>query len=262
MRNLFNQTWVNIWNTYYEGEGGDPPSPPAPGGGGNPPKTTFTQADVDRFVANTRREETAKREKLAGELEQLRSNNKLTQEERDSLTAQIDALRNESLTKEQKLTRDHESLSKKYKTDTETLSGERDSWKNNYASLLINNELTTAAVSNNAFSPDQIISQLSRDAKVVPVLDEEGKETGKFQVLVKFQDVDVKTKKPVTLELSPADVVKRMVELPERFGNLFKSGVQPGLGTQKAGSKPEGTPDIKKMTPEEYREWRKTQRGK
>jgi hypothetical protein len=159
------------------------------------------------------------------------------------------------LSKEQQLTRDLEKAHGLVKTTTETLTAERDTWQTRYGSLLINNKLTQAAMDNDGFRADQFIDLLGNRAKIVEQKDSDGKATGEFKVLVKFEDVDPKTKQPVTLELEPDAVVKRMKELPERFGNLFKAGVNGGIGKTKGGTS--GTPNIPSMTTEEYRQYRK-----
>lgn len=235
------------------------------GGGGNPPAVPpvvdkkFTQADVDRFMAEERRKLQAKHQTLAQELEQIRSKASLTEEEKTALTARIEELQNQSLTKEQQLTRDLEKAQNESKTIRESLLGEKEAWQNRYASLLVEQHISKAATDHKAYRNEQVLDLLKPRAKVTPVLGEDGKPTDRFQVVIKFDDVDAKTKQPVTLELSPADTVKRMTELPELFGNLFQSGVQPGVGKTRSGGTA-GEPDIRNMSAEEYREYRKTRR--
>lgn len=235
------------------------------GGSGNqpvvsPPPKTFLQADVDRILAEDRRKHQLKQATLATELEQLRSKASLTEEEKTALSTRIEELQNQSLTKEQQLTRDLEKSQGDLKTTQESLGKERDTWKDRYAGLLVEQHITHAAVTHKAYNNEQVLDLLRPKSKVAPVMGADGKSTDKFQVVIKFDDVDVKTKEPVTLELSPADAIKRMTELPERYGNLFQSGVQPGVGKTRAGGTT-GEPDVSKMTPSEYREYRKT-RGK
>jgi hypothetical protein len=73
-----------------------------------------------------------------------------------------------------------------------------------------------------------------------------------------MSDVDPKTGEPVQMVRTPEEAVKRMKELPDTFGNLFKSGVVSGIG---AGMATGGTPgggrvDVRKLTPQQYRELR------
>jgi hypothetical protein len=231
-----------------------------PDGSGEPPVTppkTFTQDQVNQIVADERRKLQAKNAPIITELEQLRSSTRLSEEEKQALTTRIDALQSESLTKEQQLTREVETYKKKVSDTEQSLTKERDAWQGRYADLLISNQILTAANKGEAYKDEQILDQLKPRTKVAPVVGEDGKATDQFHVVVKFDDVDAKTGAPVTLELSPTDVIKRMKELPDRFGNLFKSGVQAGVGRNK-GSGPIGEPDVSKMSPKEFREHRKT----
>jgi chromosome condensin MukBEF ATPase and DNA-binding subunit MukB len=232
-----------------EGSGNPPPK--------EPPTKTFTQDDVNKFVAEERRKLQAKNAPLIQELEQLRSSTRLSEEEKQALTARIDSLKSESLSKEQQLTREVETYKKKVAETETTLTKKAEEWQGRYAELLVTNEIAKAASTNDVYKDEQVLDLLKPRAKVAPVIGDDGKPTERFQVVIRFDDVDAKTGNPVVLELSPIDTVKRMKELPERFGNLFKSGVQAGVGKTK-GSGPAGEPDVTRMTPTQYREYRKT----
>jgi FtsZ-binding cell division protein ZapB len=231
--------------------------------GGTPPATppagkTFTQADVDRFIGEERRKLDGKAKGLLSQLETLQQSSQLTQKERDDLAAQIEEIKTTSMTKEQVLTRDLESYKTKLETTSKTLAEERDGWQSRYNSVLVKQAITEAAATHDAFRPEQLLTLLSGNAKLVEEKDDDGKATGHFKVLFKFNDVDSKTKKPVTLELPAGDVMKRMKELPEQFGNLFKSTMQPGTGGGTTKKTKTGEVDYAGMTPEEYRAFRKT----
>ena len=73
--------------------------------------------------------------------------------------------------------------------------------------------------------------------------------------MISFADKDTEGK-PVTLELSPQDAVKRMSEM-DQYLNLFKGDGSGGLG---ASSRPGGKPaDIVELSkdPKKYRQARK-----
>ncbi len=221
---------------------------------------TFTQDQLNAILAEDRRKSQAKTAELTKELEKLQQNTRLTAEERQALAEQLESLKNESLTKEQQLTRDLEAKEKALATTTETLTKERDTWQQKYGKLLVDNALTKAAVDNKALHVHQIMGVVGHKARVVEKKGADGKGTGEFDVLVKFEDVDPKTKEPVVVDLSPDATLKRMRELPDLFGNLFDSGVQGGLGRTKVT--PSGEPDYANMSPEQYREARKQRQGK
>lgn len=241
--------------------GGGESTSTLPGGGGGgkeipTPGKAFTQADVDRFLAEDRRKHQAKQEELRKQLEQLQSSERLTKEEKEALASQIDEIKNQSLSKEQLLTRDLEKTKTTLQSTTDALTKQKDEWQQRYGLLLVTNDIRKAAVNNEAYRDEQVLDLLLPKAKVVEKKDGDGKGIGEFEVHIKFEDVDAKTKEPVVLELSPEAVVKRMKELPDRFGNLFKSGVQAGVGKTKTGS-PTGEVDYSTLTPEEHRALRK-----
>jgi hypothetical protein len=112
------------------------------------------------------------------------------------------------------------------------------------------------AVKAEAFSAGQLVELLEGRARLVEEMDAEGNPIpDSFIVKVKFKDTD-KQGNAVTLDLSVAEVIKRMKEKPEEFGNLFKSGVSGGLGGT-AGPNPRRDNSKPPSDPAEYREWRK-----
>ena len=88
-------------------------------------------------------------------------------------------------------------------------------------------------------------------------VDEDGKPTGDYEPRVAFPDKD-KDNKPLTLDLTVAEAVKRMKEL-EKYGNLFEGGKKSGLGG--TGSQTKGSnvdiSEVAKKDPAKYRELRK-----
>jgi hypothetical protein len=118
-----------------------------------------------------------------------------------------------------------------------------------------------AAVKNDAFSPSQIVTLLKPMTKLVEVLDPITKRpTGQYEVQIEMMEVNPKTNELEKMVRSPEDAVKRMKELPEQYGNLFKSGVVSGIGSGSAtgGVAPGqgGKIDVRKLTPAQYREIR------
>ena len=68
------------------------------------------------------------------------------------------------------------------------------------------------------------------------------------------------TNEQVIMNRSPEEAVKRMKEMPEQWGNLFRSNVVSGIGSSSAtgGLMPGqgGKIDVRKLTPTQYREIR------
>lgn len=226
--------FVDCWVPTFDGEGtegaeGDAGNPP-----GTPPEGTpsgerkFTQAEINKILAEDKRKHQDQLKKAMAELENLKTKATMTSDERKELETRLESLSNELLTKEELSKKEKEKLAKKHQQDVEALSAERDTWKNRYTNSTIERSITDAAISNNAFSPEQIIAVLLPNTHLTEVLDEEGKPTGNLTPKVKFNDED-KDGKPVTLELAVGEAVKRMTEI-DRFQNLFKASGAGGLG--------------------------------
>ena len=129
---------------------------------------------------------------------------------------------------------------------------------NLYQDATIKRSITDAAMSNEAFRPKQIVTVLEKLTHLVEDKDEDGKGLGTYTPRVKFPDV--KEGKPVTLDFTVDEAVRRMKDLPDEYGNLFKSGVSGGLGGN-SGSGGSGNNDATAPTdPAKYRQWRDRQR--
>ena len=78
--------------------------------------------------------------------------------------------------------------------------------------------------------------------------------------MVDFPDTDPNTGEPTVTSHSPESAVKRMKDLPEIYGNLFKSGVVSGIGSSAAtgglASGGGGKVDLRKLTQQQYMEIR------
>ena len=219
-------------------------------------KTSFTQDEVNAIIAKERAADKKRNEQLVQQLESLKSTSKMTSDEKLALETRIEELKTQHMTKEELAARDRKKLEEDLSGARDSAINEAKSWKTRYESSMIQRSLVDEAVRGDAFSPNQIMELLSTRSKVVEATDDKGKALGQFVVQIAFDDVD-KDKKPVTLQLTPAEAVKRMKELPERFGNLFKSGVRGGLGSGNA-SGTDGSPSVASAikSPEAYRSQR------
>lgn len=225
--------------------------------------TTFTQEDVNKFLAEDRRKHKAQTEKTIAELEQLKKSKSLSDQERVTLANRIEELSNQILTKEQLLEKEKAKLQNEHKTQLQKESEEKEGWKKRYTESTITRSIVDAASSNDAFSAEQVVALLQPHTKLVEDVDSDGNALGTFTPRVKFSDVD-KDGKPIILDLSVPEAVKRMKDTPEKYGNLFKANIASGIG----GSQSVGTTrplDVNRIkTPEQYLLVRKrlTGRGK
>lgn len=231
----------------------------ATGNEGEGEEETFTQDQVNTFIATERRKMQVQQQKLVVELETLKKNATLTKEEKETLEGRIEELQTQYMTAEEKARRANEQAEEKHKKQFDDLTTERDNWKNRHAKSVIDTAITRAASDNKAFYCEQISAILTPKTKLVEVLDESGKPTGEYEPKVAFPDKD-KDDKPIILELTVIEAVKRMKEL-KQYGNLFegtKVGGLGGTGSQTSGN----TIDLAKIAREDpalYRKLRKEQ---
>jgi flagellar biosynthesis GTPase FlhF len=241
-----------LWFACYD----DPPvvDPPAV----DPPidDPIKTQEQLNSVLKREKEKFRKDREKLAKQLEDHKNSARLTQEQKEALEAQIEELRNQTMTAEE---RARHQLTKTQKEAEEKLlhaTGSAKNWENRYQDLRIGYEISSAAVLCDVLPNSvQFVEALLRPrTRLVQEIDAEGKPIDHFTAKVKFDDTD-KDGKPITLDLQIGEAVKRMKELPEKYGNLFKGTASSGLGgnTGTPGKKP----NVAKMTTEEYMEARK-----
>jgi hypothetical protein len=214
----------------------------------------FSQEAVNKILAEDRRKHAAKQQQFLEELTQLRESKNLSEQEKATLDTRIEELSATLKTKEELAAQERKRLSETHSKELKAASDERDQWKVRYTESLIATEITNAAVSQKAFSPEQIVALLRPATRLAEDIDGDGKPTGKLVPKVTFNDT--KDDKPITLDLTVADAVKRMKD-QERFQNLFIADGTGGVGgmSKTKGKKPDLL-DIAK-DPAKYRAARK-----
>lgn len=216
---------------------------------------TFTQEELNNILSKERRAYEDKTKQTITQLEELKKGKSLSDDDKNKLTKRIESLNDELLTKEQLATKERDKLRKSHEEEKTKIVTERDTWQQRYRTAEISRAISDAATKEDAFDSAQIAALLVPNASLVEELDNEGTVTGNYVPKVKFKDVD-KDGKPVTLDLTIPEAVKRMKETPEKFGNLFKSTANGGLGMNPGvANKTQG--DLKNMNPAQWREYRK-----
>lgn len=186
----------------------------------------------DEFNAALAREINKERAKHEATLKQTLESKNLTDTERAALKEQLEIVQGEAKTKEVRAAEEKKALETKYKTELEAKTKEAESWASLFRESNVVRDLQDAAVTNDAYSPDQIVTLLKSMTKMVEIPDEKNssKGSGKYRTVVEFPDKDPVTGEIVPTAKTPEEAVKRMKELPEKYGNLFKSNVVSGIG--------------------------------
>jgi predicted RNase H-like nuclease (RuvC/YqgF family) len=215
------------------------------------------QEDLNKMMAENRRNLTKQNQELMDQLGKVKDQFKGTADEKQELEAKIEQLQEQYMTKEELAKREASKQQKQFQQELENAAKERDTWKGMYTSETIDRTLQDAAIQGEAMHPDQIVAMLKNATYLKEIL-EEGQVTGKYASVIKFNDID-EDGKPVVLELTPSDAIKRMKELPEKYGNLFKGTATGGLG-ESSGTGKAGTGQVtleQLKDPVKYAKWRK-----
>src|SRR5215471_259505 len=218
-----------IWLSVYRDNDPNPPQPTPPQSAPPDDERRFSQQEVDRFLADDRRKTKAQTEKMIAELEQLKKSKNLSEKERADLSARIEELQNQVLTKEQLLEKERTRLQTEHRSELQREKDEKEGWRVRYTESTIVRSIMDAAIEAGAYSPEQIVNLLKSETKLVEDKDQEGNSLGSFTPRVKFRDTDAEGR-TIYLDLTVIEVIKRMKELPDRFGNLFKANLSGGLG--------------------------------
>lgn len=221
-----------------------PTPPPEPKPAPTPPPAGFTQDQVNKFLAEDRRKHKEQIQQTVSQLEELRNSVKMSDQQRLELEGRIENLNTSLMTAEERAKSELSKKDKELKTLAEGLTKDRDSWKNNYATEVITNQILKASSTHKVVSADQMLDLLIPKTRLVEVLDADGKTVKGYVPKAKIRTANEKGEE-IELDLTVEEVVKRMKEMPERYGNLFESGVSGGLGgTGSAGAGTGASGDI------------------
>lgn len=212
---------------YREGEGQE-----------DKPKT-FTQEELNAILAADKKKHQEKLKKMEDDLAKLKS----AGADVEPLKAKIEELNNTLLTKEELAKKQAKADREKHDNDIKVAKAAQEHWENQYKNLLLQNEISKAAVEHDAYDAEQLGALLSGRTKLVPTTDDKGTPTGNYKVLTQVT-VDGKA-----LEMPLGEAVGEMRK-DTRFANQFKVKGSPGTGltlnTQPGGtSSGSGMPDFK-----------------
>ena len=225
------------------------------------PSKLFSQEDLNRILADDRRKHQAALQRAEKTLEEMAASKNLTLQEREQLAQQLEDMRKETRTKEQQLAYERKQLEEQFQKQLTDEKKAREMWEQRYRGETVERALMDAAVGGDAFNTNTVMSVLRPLTRLTEITEEKtGKSTGRFKVVVDFPDTDPTTGDPTESLLTPESAVKRMKELPQIYGNLFKSGVVSGIGSSSAtgglASGGGGKVDFRKLTQQQYMEIR------
>ena len=236
------------------GDSGDP----------NDGERTFTQAELNRFLAEDRRKTEAKfTDKFAKLEESYQSaleNKQLNESERQELENQLEDLRARHRTKEQQLAYEKKKAQEEASVRIKELEEQATSWQSRYTESTINRELQNAAVAHDAYNPELVVTHLKGQTLLEEQTDDDGKSTGKLVPMVTMMVKNEDTGAPESMKMTPSEAVEYMKKNPERYGGFFKNNIREGIGSSSAtggAMSGDGTVDVTKLTDAEYFKMRK-----
>jgi len=217
-------------------------------------ETHGLQDQVNSMMADNRKKLTQQNQELVNQLESLKQNSRLTQEERDELQNRITSLEEQYMTKEELSKREATKQQKQYEDELNKIKSDQEKWQSMYSTETIDRTLQDAAIEAEALHPSQIIQMFRGNTQLTEVI-KDGAPTGKYAPVVKFNDINDEGA-PVMLELTPQELLKRLKELPQ-YQNLFKGTATGGLG-ETSGSLA-NQPKLQELLndPAKYAKWRK-----
>jgi len=202
-----------------EGEGEDKEKPPV--------EKTFTQEEVNGFLAKNRQKLQAELVSKTTALAEAQSSLNLSSEEMETLTSKVEELESSLMTDKEIAARDKKKAEKAYSESLDKSTKEAAKWKGLYDTGLVQTAITQASLKKGqkAINPAQLVSLFSKDATVT------ANDDGTFGVQIAVETLGADGKK-TTLKLDPEAAIKEYASKPE-YENLFVDESKNGLGRKR-----------------------------
>src|SRR5690606_4475764 len=189
------------------------------------------QDEIDKIVSKRSEKARTAQKQALKQLEQIQNTVKMSEEEKDTLEAEIEKLRKQTLTSEEIAKREAKKAKDTYESQLTDAQKQAERWEKQYKGLKVNYEITTAAQKHGVLpqSLPFLESFLSPKMTLSELKDEDTGELRGHEALVDFTDIGADGK-PVQVQLTVEETVKRMKELPESYGQLFSAPSGGGMG--------------------------------
>lgn len=217
------------------------------------------QDDLNSMMADNRRKLSQQNTELVKQLEEIKRSASLSNEQRDELQSRITQLEEQYMTKEELAKREKDSQAKEFESKLQQALEQQEAWKHRYADSTIQRAWQDAALQGEILEAaiPGVADMFRHQTQLAEVL-ENGQPTGRYEPVVKFNDTN-EDGQNVVLDLSPNEAIKRMKEIPDKFGYLFKGTAISGIGSARRadGSAPAPKLDELLKDPVKYAKWRK-----
>ena len=223
---------------------------------------TFTQDEVNRILADDRRKLEDALKKTEKQYQDLLASQSLTEQERKALKANLEMVQGQLRSKEEQLLLEKKQVEEVYAGKLQESEKKASVLRDAVPRF---HHRAGAARRRREGTRRSALRRSSRNCVRRRRCCEEtdpktGRLTGKYKPMVEMLDVNPTTGETETKAYTPEEAVKKMKDMPEHWGNLFRSGVVSGIGSGSAtgGLMPGqgGKIDVRKLTPTQYREIR------
>jgi hypothetical protein len=240
------------------------PTPPKE----QPKERTFTQAEANTWLAEDRRrsaERYAAEQEATNQANQVKftaledsyhtilDDKNLEAEQRVKLQTELGELQSTFRTKEQQLVHDRQVEQVEYKQKLEAYEKASQSWESLYRKQTLEAALAEAVMDSGAENKRLLLNLLRSSATLEDAKGADGTPTGELDALVSFEDKDAEGNIVQSLK-EPKEAVKRMRELTDLYGGLFRADAVGGVGSEAVtGDVTPGKPvDGSKLSMEAY----------
>ena len=200
-------------------------------------EATFTQDQVNAFLAEDRRKQQEKFKKqsesfvkMEKQLEAMIARESTTAQERASLEADLEELRATQRTSEQQKEHEIKQAREKHLRELQEAQTAATTWETMFKKSTIERSLMDAAAEHNAYNANDFIAILGPRSEMREVKDSDGNPTGKLAPMVSMEVLDEATGQMLQVWKTPSEAIKAMKDQPEQHGNKFRDSVIAGIG--------------------------------
>ena len=213
---------------------------------------SFTQTDVDQIVVKRVKKLKDQLETTERRYESMISDTKRSQQERDELAQELEALQSQFRTREEQARYEAKKREAEFNKNLESATSEAKQYRSLFETQTRNNEILSAASQHDAFNPELFIDVLAPRTEVVAEELDNGEKTGRYVTRVRVQKADEDGNVSEVL-VTPSEAIEDMKNNPEKFGGLFRGNVAKGIGEgSNASFAGSGRVDVTKMSMDEY----------
>lgn len=217
------------------GAGGDGGGAGGSGGGaGGGGSQQFSQDQVNSILKKEREKlekgfRTKTQEQLV-EINTLREDKDLTEAQRKKLDDRATTLQTELMSTQERAEAEKRAAEKKFGVELEASQKETVLWRGNFESEVATTAILLSAGKFGAHNPGQLLSLVAPLSQVIAVLDDKGRETGKYTTVVKtaVQDEDDETR--MVEKTMAVDEYLEYLKGQKEHQNLFDSKRPGGTG--------------------------------